>query len=60
MIKALLLAISIGLAVVGGVSAGVLILTTTGGGGGGGGGACNILDFSQACNSQYLALGGLP
>lgn len=26
----------------------------------GGGGACNLLDFSQVCNSQYLALGGIP
>jgi hypothetical protein len=31
-----------------------------GGGGGGGGGACtNSTDFSQACNSYFLAIGGM-
>ena len=52
MVAALLLSLSVSRAQI----------TTTGAGnfGGGSGPSCsNVLDFSQACNSQYLAIGGL-
>jgi hypothetical protein len=52
MIVALLLSLSVSRAQI----------TTTGAGnfGGGSGPTCsNALDFSQACNSQYVAIGGM-
>jgi hypothetical protein len=40
---------------------GLLLLgVSTAGGGGGGGGCTNSLVYSAACNSQYLAMVGIP
>jgi hypothetical protein len=53
----ILLSVIVSLAMISAAAAGILILT---GGQGSGGGSCGGLDFTQTCNSQYIALGGVP